>query len=70
MVIICVVFWFFVVVVVGVFHLERVSLLCINFEQPLVPRGKRLNLLFCEKGYGKLWSCSTEGGGLREKTED
>ncbi len=46
MVIICVLFWFFVVVVVGVFHLERVSLLCINFEQPLVTRGKSIES-FC-----------------------
>ncbi len=54
MVIICVMFWFFVVVVVGVFHLERVVVggvfigesvsFCINFEQPLVTRGRRLNL--------------------------
>jgi hypothetical protein len=53
-----------------VFSLERVSFLCINFEQPLVTRGKRLNLFVCEKGFGKHWSCSTEGGGLREKAED
>ncbi len=38
-----------------VFSLERVTLLCINFEQPLVIRGKRLNLfVLCKRFWQAL----------------